>query len=114
MKHVRLTIDIHYHDPSTEQEIRDRLEALVDMAAGEGLFTGDGPLEIEGLSHNVTFFGHIDVRALHTGDEVFWTDPDDGLCSRHLVILTIDVRGDVVVITTDDGRVLECLAGELS
>jgi hypothetical protein len=54
------------------------------------------------------------VRALHTGDEVLWTDPDGGLCSRSIVILLIEIRAGIVHITGDDGYVLECLPGELS
>jgi len=59
MRHARLTIDIHYQDPSTEEEVRDRLDTLVDRAAGEGMFTGDGPLEVDGWSHDVRFFGCV-------------------------------------------------------
>jgi hypothetical protein len=33
-----------------------------------------------------------EVRQLHRDDEVHWTDPDDGLCSRQLKILEIRVH----------------------
>ncbi len=55
-----------------------------------------------------------DVEQLHNGDEVFWNDPDDGACSRHITIQAIAVSGEVVVITGKDGSDLECFAHELS
>lgn len=51
---------------------------------------------------------------LDTGDEVFWTDPDNGECSRHITIQTIQTIGDVVCTTGKDGDYLECFAEELS
>lgn len=56
-----------------------------------------------------------DVRKLHTGDQVFWNDPDDGACSRVYQIQTIEVdpQTGVVVIQEPDGSVLECYAREL-
>lgn len=55
------------------------------------------------------------VKHLHTGDEVFWTDPDQGLCSKTITIQTIEVRDcrSIVIIGTD-GSELECFASELS
>lgn len=55
-----------------------------------------------------------EILELHDGDEVTWNDPDDGLCSRVLTILTIEVNGDVVCIVDRDGNYLECLPSELS
>lgn len=55
-----------------------------------------------------------EVMALDNGDEVYWNDPDEGTCSRYLTIQTIDVNGEVVVITDKQGLTLECLASELS
>jgi hypothetical protein len=61
-----------------------------------------------------------DVRKLQAGDEVFWTDPDDDLCSRHYTIQYIEyidsVNDDsiVVCITDYNGSYLECFASELS
>jgi hypothetical protein len=54
------------------------------------------------------------VLELQNGDEVFWEDPDDGLTSRHIIIQSISVRGEMVSITGIDGDYLECLADELS
>lgn len=54
-----------------------------------------------------------EVTDLCPGDEVFWNDPDAGLCSRHLVIHDISLYGDVVRITDRDGSFLECYADEL-
>lgn len=54
-----------------------------------------------------------DAKKLHTGDEVYWNDPDDGACSRVLKIQTISVVGNVVSIEEPDGSVVECYAREL-
>ena len=55
-----------------------------------------------------------EAKKLATGDQVFWTDPDDGACSRHYTILAIEVVGNVVTIEEPDGSVLECFARELA
>lgn len=55
-----------------------------------------------------------DIKKLHTGDEVYWTDPDAGKCSRYITIQTIEVNGEVVTILGKDGSELECYAKELS
>ena len=57
------------------------------------------------------------VRHLRPGDEVQWTDPDGGRCSRVLIIGEIEpigTDGDAVRITDRDGDVLECYVKELS
>lgn len=55
-----------------------------------------------------------EVRQLHNGDEVFWNDPDGGLCSRHLIIHTIEfVDEDWVRIRDQEGGTLECFIKEL-
>ena len=55
-----------------------------------------------------------EVARLRNGDEVFWNDPDEGLCSRYIIIQTIEVKGDIVIIQEDDGTTLECFAEELT
>lgn len=59
------------------------------------------------------------AKKLHSGDEVFWNDPDNGACSRHYVINQIwfeegDPGEEVVIIQEEDGSVLSCFAEELS
>lgn len=54
------------------------------------------------------------VRKLHRGDQVTWTDPDAGICSRTLTILEIEVKGEAVCITDEQGDYLEALPRELS
>ena len=51
---------------------------------------------------------------LQPGDEVFWNDPHDGICSRLYYIQEIDIEDGVVKITDPDGDYLECGAHELS
>lgn len=55
-----------------------------------------------------------EILNLHSGDDVFWEDPDEGICSRVVTIQAIEVIGDVVRITDSDGAELECFAEELS
>ena len=48
------------------------------------------------------------------GATVRWYDPDDGMCSRTLVIETIAYcAGGVIKITDTEGGYLECLSEEL-
>ena len=54
------------------------------------------------------------IKQLHSGDEVFWADPDNGTCSRNLTVCEIEIIGDVVRILDTDGNSLECFARELS
>jgi hypothetical protein len=55
-----------------------------------------------------------EIENLQNGDEVFWTDPDDGIGSRHIIIQSIKINGEVICITGDDGSELECYDHELS
>jgi len=55
-----------------------------------------------------------EVKALKPGDNVYWQDPDDGLCSRTLTIRTIDAsRDDFVVIEDTEGDELWATPAEL-
>lgn len=54
------------------------------------------------------------VKQLHSGDEVTWNDPDNGTCSKTMIISSIATKGDVVFIFDTKGYYLECLAKELS
>ena len=55
------------------------------------------------------------AKELHSGDQVFWNDPDGGLCSRYYTIESIELFDDEMVRIYDvDGDVLECFARELS
>jgi hypothetical protein len=56
-----------------------------------------------------------DVKKLHSGDEVTWTDPDGGLCSKTFIIGSIEhVEGDIFRIVDREGGEIEVLARELS
>ena len=56
------------------------------------------------------------AKALQPGDQVYWSDPDEGTCSRLLTICSIDFKedGNVVEIMEPNGRVVECYVRELS
>jgi hypothetical protein len=51
---------------------------------------------------------------LRNGDQVYWTDPDGGICSKYITIQSISITGDVARITDMDGEYLECYVHELS
>lgn len=54
-------------------------------------------------------------KHLHPGDQVMWTDPDNGVCSRTLIILKVEyLSEDVVRITDTEGIDLEAFLHELS
>ncbi len=54
-------------------------------------------------------------KLLQPGDQVKWTDPDNGLCSRILTIQHIQYRpGGVVQITDSFGGYVEAYLRELS
>jgi hypothetical protein len=55
-----------------------------------------------------------EIQGLQRGDCVFWTDPDDGLCSRKVEVVGVALRGDEVVLHGASGEELHCLPGELS
>jgi hypothetical protein len=55
-----------------------------------------------------------EVLELQVGDQVFWNDPEDGLCSRFYTIAAIEIEDDMVRIVDTDGSELECFAYELS
>lgn len=55
---------------------------------------------------------------LNPGDEVYWNDPDEGVCSKHITIRTVEYHGQVgddciIQLTGVDGSDLECFAHEL-
>jgi len=55
------------------------------------------------------------LLSLRPGDEVHWRDPDEGACSRNLVIQEIEVFEEGIVrITTPDGDVVEAYFREVS
>jgi hypothetical protein len=55
-----------------------------------------------------------DAKKLAPGDEVYWNDPDEGICSRFYIISKIEIEGNVISITSDDGNYLDCFVWELS
>jgi hypothetical protein len=48
----------------------------------------------------------------HNGDEVFWTDPDDGLCSG--IATFIQLVNEEVAIIEKDGVQIEVYIDEIS
>lgn len=57
----------------------------------------------------------FELQKLKPGDKVFWNDPDNGACSRHIQITKIKIlAGGVVHISDNYGEVLECFKWELN
>lgn len=55
-----------------------------------------------------------EAKQLQVGDEVYWNDPDDSLCSRYYRILDLRWHGDILEIWDVDGSHLECVPEELT
>jgi hypothetical protein len=53
------------------------------------------------------------TKKLGCGDEIYWEDPDDGICSRFITIQNISLAGEAVCIKGKDGSYLECFPHEL-
>ena len=54
-----------------------------------------------------------DVKKLKPWDVIHWIDPDDGSCSRDLVVRYTEVIGSIVCVEDVDGSVLKCHVDEL-
>ena len=52
-------------------------------------------------------------KELDKGDEVYWTDPDDGKCSGYYTVLAVR-PDDVVLLQNDDGSEVEAWITEVS
>ena len=53
-------------------------------------------------------------QQLKPGIRVFWQDPDNGACSRYVVIKHVEFHGEIVRLQESDGAVIECFLNELS
>jgi len=114
------------------QLISDRLERdlgiELDYFTIEEVPDHNEPVLIYKINGNENLQARVDVTVsnfdifpwnLQNGDDVFWKDPDDGLCSRTYTVSTIEyhgIRGDdgcIIRITDVDGNELECFAHEL-
>lgn len=49
---------------------------------------------------------------LRVGDEVYWNDPDEGLCSG--IFKVLEIIGDIFVLQNDEGTELQAFRHELS
>ncbi|MHC4121679.1 MAG: hypothetical protein ACYSWO_29755 [Planctomycetota bacterium] len=103
-------------DKTLESLIRDLLASADATGCSEDLIVV-GTAEFDALAdefnsrHQEWLEG---LASLQPGDEVYWDDPDNGTCSRTIVIADITVNGEIVSITGQDGSELECFASELS
>jgi hypothetical protein len=52
------------------------------------------------------------LTGLHQGDEVFWNDPDEGICSGHGTF--IEYHSDEVAWIEKDGLAIEVYVHELA
>jgi hypothetical protein len=55
----------------------------------------------------------LKMKDLQPGDEVFWNDPDNGLCSDYCTVMQI-MSDDVVRLTSRRGSEVEAFISELS
>lgn len=59
-----------------------------------------------------TYMGENQDLDIRVGDEVYWNDPDEGICSGYYKVS--EVLGDVFRLTNDSGAELEAFRHELS
>lgn len=57
--------------------------------------------------------GEMDRKNLQIGDEVYWNDPDDGMCSGVFKIVEF-INDTVVLLRNDSGSETEAFLNELS
>ncbi len=82
-------------------------EYLVDV---ENMIQGD----INGLESVLESVQNFDMPAprFKVGDKVFWTDPDENLCSGDYVIVAI--HGEIYALANESGSEVEALLHELA
>jgi hypothetical protein len=85
--------------------------AICDIGGGPYLSVKVSLFYLNEDEHEADYDWTEDLRA---GDEVEWTDPDNGECSRILEIATIEIRGNVFSIVTVEGDSYEGFLSELS
>ena len=51
----------------------------------------------------------LDIRV---DDEVYWNDPDDGLCSGYATV--VEINGDIFRLRTEHGSEIEAFRREIS
>lgn len=59
-----------------------------------------------------TYMDELNNNKFHHGDEVFWTDPDDGLCSG--IATFIQLVNEEIAIIEKDGVQIEVCTDEIS
>lgn len=67
----------------------------------------------EYLDYMKTKKTNVTSRLFKSGDKVKWTDPDDGTCSDIFIINFVEYREDSLLVSKDDGSLIECFASEL-
>jgi hypothetical protein len=56
---------------------------------------------------------NLTINDLHEGAEVYWNDPDDGICSGWYIIEKA-ITDEIVLLRNDAGSELEAYISELS
>ena len=104
------------HKKSLNQELTDQAEQQANEEIGAHFAEMKATARIQMIDgFFVVSFHEKDWRLnLKSGDEVFWSDPDEETCSRVLHIATIDILDPICIITEKNGTVVECLIEELS
>ncbi len=85
------------------------------------LSSGQDAKWVEWAKANETYGGDFEHLCLAPGDEVFWTDPDQGLSSGNYEVISIytqsgrvTAKDDVLLLKNPSGSVVEAYACELS
>jgi hypothetical protein len=60
----------------------------------------------------------MEYDELHIGAEVYWNDPDEGICSGHRIVKSFthvfNTGETIVVLTDEEGSVTEAFLTELT
>lgn len=113
---IKRTVSINYHD-IIHVDFEGFLDLISTAAVGHDCLM-DISYELVGCDDDDLIFtvvGEVDFNPdeLHVGDEVFWHDPDRGLCSSTAIIREVKGEG-IFVVERENGCELEVFKHELS
>lgn len=113
---------IHY-SVSNPQEVRHARVAESDQAIALTRFALEHPgVHIESIRPAKPLLDETEqdflLSSLATGDEVWWEDPDESMCSDYAVVVALHEEGELsrnsmITLVSRNGSEIEALAGEL-